>query len=193
MTPAKTGCVVIGRNEGERLIPCLRSATGLRERTVYVDSGSTDGSVAAARALGFEVLCLDPATPFTAARARNEGLALLRRSHPDLEYVQFVDGDCELAPHWFNIGAAFLDAHRDVAIVCGRLRERNTGASIYNLLCDIEWDRPVGVTTSCGGICMARAAAFEAVHGFRLELICGEEPELCVRLRAAGWRVWRLA
>jgi hypothetical protein len=28
--------------------------------------------------------------------------------------------------------------------------------------------------------------------GFRDGLIAGEEPELCVRMRAAGWLVWRL-
>ena len=27
---------------------------------------------------------------------------------------------------------------------------------------------------------------------FRSSLIAGEEPELCVRLRAAGWKIWRL-
>jgi len=44
--------VVIGRNEGERLVACLASLGGEIRRAVYVDSGSTDGSVAAARAAG---------------------------------------------------------------------------------------------------------------------------------------------
>ena len=39
---------------------------------------------------------------------------------------------------------------------------------------------------------MMRVNAFEAVDGFRDDLIAGEEPELCVRLRAAGWRIFRL-
>lgn len=38
-----------------------------------------------------------------------------------------------------------------------------------------------------------RVAAFRQVAGFRPDLICGEEPELCARLRKAGWRIWRLA
>ena len=37
-----------------------------------------------------------------------------------------------------------------------------------------------------------RVKALEAVGGFREDLIAGEEPELCVRLRAKGWRIWRL-
>ena len=39
---------------------------------------------------------------------------------------------------------------------------------------------------------MVRAVALEAVRGFRDDLIAGEEPELCVRLRTKGWRIWRL-
>jgi GT2 family glycosyltransferase len=79
-----------------------------------------------------------------------------------------------------------------VAVVCGRLRERFPAASVYNLLCDMEWDTPVGETKACGGIALVRAEAFEKSGGFRGSLIAGEEPELCVRVRAAGWKVYRL-
>ena len=34
--------------------------------------------------------------------------------------------------------------------------------------------------------------ALQAAGGYRDDLIAGEEPELCVRLRAAGWKIWRL-
>ena len=63
---------------------------------VYVDSGSNDGSVQRARHLGADVIELDMRVPFTAARARNVGFRRLREISPDIEYVQFVDGDCEL-------------------------------------------------------------------------------------------------
>jgi len=159
---------------------------------VYVDSGSVDDSVKVAKSLGLEILELDPNLPFSAARARNEGFGRLRELDPNLYYVQFVDGDCELCGGWLASGATFLSNHADVAVVSGRLREKHPESSIYNTLCDIEWDRPVGETDACGGIAMMRVSAFEQVQGFRVDLIAGEEPELCVRLRAAGWRVWRL-
>jgi hypothetical protein len=60
-------------------------------------------------------------------------------------------------------------------------------------MCDLEWDTPVGEAKACGGDALMRADAFAAVSGFRPDLIAGEEPELCVRLRARGWKVWRLA
>ena len=189
----KVGAVVIGRNEGERLMKCLASVTQAARTVVYVDSGSTDDSVATARSMSVAVVNLDMAMPFTAARARNEGFRCLHQLQPDLIYVQFVDGDCEIADDWMVNAAAFLDAHKDVAVVCGRLRERHPERSIYNMLCDIEWDTALGNTKACGGNAMMRADAFDKAGGFLPGLIAGEEPELCVRLRASGWRIWRLS
>ena len=144
-----------------------------------------------ARATGAEVVELDLALPFTAARARNEGLARLAEGGLP-PFVQFVDGDCELQPGWIATATAFLEAHPDVAVVCGRRRERHPEASLWNRLVDREWDTPVGEAKACGGDALMRTAALTQVGGFDARLIAGEEPELCVRLRRAGWRVWRL-
>jgi GT2 family glycosyltransferase len=187
------GVVVIGRNEGLRLERCLASLEGVADKVVYVDSGSVDGSVHRARQRGVEVLALDMTQPFTAARARNEGFARLQRVLPAMRYVQFVDGDCEVAAAWLPRAYAFLQSQPMVAVVCGRRRERFPQRSVYNLLCDLEWDTPVGEARACGGDALMRADAFAAVSGYRASLIAGEEPELCVRLRAAGWKIWRLA
>jgi GT2 family glycosyltransferase len=185
------GVVIIGRNEGQRLVVCLRSIMGSGACVVYVDSGSTDGSAQAARGAGADVVELSP--PFTAARARNAGLARLLDLVPGVGLVQFVDGDVELAPGWLPAARAVLQRDRGLAVVCGRLRERHPERSIYNRLCDAEWDRPAGPTPYCGGIAMMRAEAVRAAGGFREDLIAGEEPELCLRLRRAGWRLVRLA
>lgn len=186
------GVVVIGRNEGARLERCLDSLAGAADQVVYVDSGSTDGSVPMAQARGVEVLALDMTQPFTAARARNEGFARLHRLMPAVRYVQFVDGDCEVVTGWLPAARAFLEQHADVAVVCGRRRERFPKRSIYNQLCDLEWDTPVGQAKACGGDALMRADAFIQAAGYRADLIAGEEPELCVRLRAQGWKIWRL-
>ncbi len=186
------GVVVIGRNEGQRLERCLRSLMHGADQVLYVDSGSCDGSPQLARSLGVEVLALDMGQPFTAARARNEGFAALQQLLPSLRLVQFVDGDCEVAAGWLAVAQAFLDSHPDVAVVCGRRRERFPERSVYNLLCELEWDTPIGEAKACGGDALMRADAFAAAGGFCAGLIAGEEPELCVRLRAQGWKIWRL-
>lgn len=186
------GVVIIGRNEGDRLVRCLVSLSSMTANIVYVDSASTDDSVQVALGRGVEVLQLDMTKPFTAARARNEGFFYLRQLHPEINYVQFVDGDCEVASGWLDAAEAFLSEHSDFAVVCGRRRERFPHRSIYNLMCDLEWDTPVGEAKACGGDALFRADTFSAVAGFQPHLIAGEEPEMCVRLRAAGWKIWRL-
>lgn len=186
--------VVIGRNEGERLKVCLGSVlkAGAAQTVVYVDSGSSDGSANFARSLGCAVVDLDMSLPFTAARARNAGFAHAVACLPGLASVQFIDGDCELLPDWLPVAQATLHAHPQLAAVCGRLRERFPDKSIYNQLCDIEWNTAVGEVKACGGIAMFRASAFAASGGFLETLIAGEEPELCVRLRASGWKILRI-
>lgn len=180
--------VVIGRNEGARLIACLDALDGI-EPVIYVDSGSTDGSVAAAQRRGAQVITLDMTRPFTAARARNAGLAAVPEQ---ASLVQFLDGDCILQPTWLAQAQTFLADHPNVAVVCGRRREMYPDASAYNALIDGEWDTPIGETRACGGDALMRVAAVRDVGGYRDDLIAGEEPELCVRLRAAGWKIWRL-
>jgi glycosyltransferase involved in cell wall biosynthesis len=189
----RIGLVVIGRNEGQRLKKCLLSAISqLQEIVVYVDSGSTDSSVDLVRSLKVDVIELDASVPFTAARSRNAGLAHLLAVNPQIEYVQFIDGDCEIAAGWLEFAQNELDAKFDVAVVCGRRREQYPDKSIYNRLCDMEWDTPIGEAKACGGDAMMRVKAFQQVSGFNPTLIAGEEPELCIRLRQMGWKILRL-
>jgi GT2 family glycosyltransferase len=188
----KFGGIAIGRNEGMRLRRCLQSLSMQAAIVVYVDSGSADGSAQWARDYGVDVVDLDLGLPFTAARARNAGFKRLRKIAPDLSYVQFVDGDCELIEGWPRHAISFMEAHEEIGAVAGYRRELFPERSIYNWLCDHEWNGPAGEVSACGGDVMLRASAFEEVGGFRDDLIAGEEPELCVRLRAAGWKIWRL-
>ena len=188
----RVGLVAIGRNEGDRLKQCLTSVRDQLTHIVYVDSGSTDGSVEFAQALGVDVVNLDLSIPFTAARARNAGFRRLLELNPNLQFVQFVDGDCEIVQGWLETAYQALMEHRDWAVVCGRRREKFPHQSIYNLLCDLEWDTPIGEAGACGGDSLMRVEAVKQVKGFNPGLIAGEEPELCVRLRQQDWRIWRL-
>lgn len=191
----KIGIVVIGRNEGNRLIHCLKTLKKqLSSDTpvVYVDSGSSDDSLEFAKSLGVDTIELDPSKPFTMARGRNTGFDYLVKHH-ELEYVQFVDGDCELVEGWLGKAVeAFQSYDQPLAIVCGRRRERFPKASVYNLLADIEWNKPVGEVKACGGDSLVKVKAIQEVGGFNASLICGEEPEMCIRLRQKGWKILRI-
>ena len=187
------GIVVIGRNEGERLRRCFESVGNIGSRVVYVDSGSTDGSVAMARVRGVDVVELDMSIPFCAARARNAGYQRLLEVDPGLRFIQFIDGDCEMVGDWLRLAVESLRSRPELAIVAGWLRERAPEASIYNRLCDVEANfSGAGEVDSVGGIFMVRREAFDRVGGFDPSIVAGEEPELCQRLRQQGWRFIRL-
>ena len=188
----RVGAVVIGRNEGERLKRCIVSLKDAVELVVYVDSGSTDGSVEFANEQGAEVVELDMSRPFTAARARNAGLKRLRERRSDIDLVQFVDGDCEVIDGWLSRAAELLEKRADAVIVCGRTQELNRSGTVYNRLCDMEFDHRAGDVDSCGGIFMGRAEPITKIGGFNETIIAGEEPELCLRLRNEDWKVVRI-
>lgn len=192
LASAGVGVVAIGRNEGERLMGCLASIPpGLP--IAYVDSGSTDGSVAAARKAGALVVALDMARPFTAARARDEGWRALMAAHPDLEYVQFVDGDCGIEPGWIATAATYLAGRPQAGVVFGRRRERYPDASLYNALCDREWNVTEGEKEACGGDSLMRVEAYRAAGGFDAEMTAHEEPELSARIRRCGYGIYCIA
>ena len=186
------GVVVIGRNEGARLGLSLRSALAAAETVVYVDSGSTDGSLELARGLGCTVHALSADRPFSAARARNEGFARLMETAPSTTFVQFLDGDCVLAPDWLAAGCEALEGDSRVALVRGHVSEEYPEASVYNRLCHLEWQQKPGELKACGGRFLARAESFHAVHGFRDDVIAAEDDEFCIRVRAAGWKIWMI-
>jgi GT2 family glycosyltransferase len=186
------GFVVIGRNEGPRLRRCLDSVRAESSHVVYVDSASRDDSLVVAEQLGVASIALVDDGNLTAARGRNTGYAELRRRYPECGAVMFLDGDCVLQSGFLQKAARFLEQHHDVAIVCGQRFERHPDASIYNLLCDAEWNTPVGQASECGGDALVRCAAFDEVGCYRSELHAGEEPEMAARMRAAGWKIWRI-
>ena len=179
--------VIIGRNEGSRLVRCLQSVQAMdypREnvRVIYVDSASTDGSVEAARRFGCAVVELKPLKP-TAALGRNAGW----RS-ADGEYVLFLDGDTVLHPGFVTEALKHLE-NPETAIVWGHRREIRPETSIYNRVLDLDWIYPPGFTEFCGGDALVRRSVLHEVNGFDESLIAGEEPEMCRRIRALGYRI----
>lgn len=194
-TPVNVGIVVIGRNEGERLGECLKSVLRTGCPAVYVDSGSTDDSVATASHFGVDIVQLDPTRPFSAARARNEGFSCLLKNRPSIRLVQFVDGDCILLPGWIEAAIRALSEDSRRSAVIGGLLERNADASPYNRLCALEWRRARGDLENYGdfgGISMIWAEVFRELGGFRPDMIAGEDSELGVRMGLAGYKITKI-
>ena len=186
MTPALS-VVIIGRNEGERLERCILSAQSIEgwqpAEILYVDSGSTDGSLDLAARLGAVVLPL-PAGAFTAARARNFGWR-----HATGEMILFLDGDTILDADFPLAALAELEKDAANAAAWGHRREFCGCVSVYVRVLDLDWVYAPGETLFFGGDVLVRRAALESVGGFDEKLIAGEEPEMCRRMRNNSWRI----
>lgn len=187
--------MVIGRNEAKRLSVCLKSFQGLNCPVIYVDSGSTDSSVTIANSMPHMVWQLDTMQPFSAARARNEGLNQLISTYPQLQYIQFIDGDCEVSAQWVKSGQEALQQDEKIAIVFGHLHEAYPDKSVYNQLCALEWQSAAGDLTNfgaIGGIFMMRVDVFKFLNGFNAKVIAGEDSELGIRVGLAGYKITKL-
>jgi len=179
--------VVIGRNEGERLSRCLESISHMRPlqgpiEVIYVDSGSTDGSLERAVQFRAKVKRLESTDPCAAA-ARNVGWRVAKAP-----IIFFLDGDTVLDSNFVADSIAELNAP-NVAVVFGNRREIKPKASIYNRVLDLDWNAPAGIVEFCGGDALMRREVLESVGGFDERLIAGEEPEMCRRIRALGFTI----
>ena len=190
LEPVPVAVVIIGRNEGERLRACLASVLAMDYPPslldiVYVDSASTDSSVALAESLGVRTIVLDG--PTTAARARNAGW-----KETSAPLVLFLDGDTVLDPVFVRNAIEVFDSP-SIAGVFGERREMDTEGSIYNALFDLDWNAQPGFALYFGGDALVRRDALVDVDGYNESLIAGEEPDMCRRMRERDYRILHLA
>lgn len=116
----------------------------------------------------------------SAARARNAGWRLATAP-----IVFFLDGDTILRSDFLARALPHFD-DAAVAVVWGHRREIRPEASVYNRILDLDWIYAAGLTDFCGGDALMRRSSLERVNGFNPDLIAGEEPDLCRRMRASG-------
>ncbi|MBX7172168.1 MAG: glycosyltransferase [Pyrinomonadaceae bacterium] len=177
--------VIIGRNEGSRLVRCLESVKamnfpGEEVEIIYVDSASTDDSAEVATRFGAKVISVKPERP-TAALGRNAGWRAAKAP-----FILFLDGDTILEPDFVNKALnEFVNPF--VAVVFGHRREIYPNSSIYNRVLDLDWISPIGNAQYCGGDALIRREILEKVQGYNENLIAGEEPEMCSRMRMEGF------
>ena len=179
--------IVIGRNEGSRLKSCFSSIFSMsfpkeNYEVIYVDSGSTDQSVAIARTFPIQVIETKPLKP-TAARARNEGAKVARG-----QFFLFLDGDTMLDPEFVKSALPYF-SDLQIAVICGNREESDLQGSTFHRIFNLDWNPPSGDILSCGGDALFRSEAFRGVSGFDDDLQAGEEPDLCRRLRGEGWKI----
>ena len=100
----KISTIVVGRNEGFKLVLCLESLQKCRRELqgqfdleiIYVDSDSTDDSISTAVDAGIDKV-IRISGEINSAVARNVGAK--NASH---DWFLFVDGDMEIQPEFFQ-------------------------------------------------------------------------------------------
>lgn len=184
----KLSVVIVGRNEGERLTRCIQSVYAAHHlppdtEIIYVDSNSQDQSPEHARQLGAKVLVVHPPRP-AAAIGRNAGWKVATG-----EYILFLDGDTLLNPDFIQAALTALENDPQLAIVWGHRREIYPQKSVYQRVLDLDWLYRPGYVEFCGGDALMRRQVLEAVDGYDPQLIAGEEPEMCQRIRDKDYKI----
>ncbi|MDC7223954.1 MAG: glycosyltransferase family 2 protein [Spirochaetales bacterium] len=178
--------VIIGRNEGEKLVRCIESVRKINYpqdllEVLYVDSDSSDQSLERAREAGVDkALSLVSDRPCAAA-GRNRGL---RESRGEL--VLFLDGDTIIEPDFLEKALPSFE-DESIAIVYGNRCEIHED-QFYIQLCNRDWDRTYGFTETSGGDILARRSVMEEIGGY-YEIIAGEDPEMSNRVVNRGYRI----
>ena len=189
----KLSIVLISKNQAwnmDRLIESVLVGTeGMSSsEVVLVDSASTDETVEKASRYPIGVLRLRAEQRLTPAAGRYIGY-----KHAQGELILFLDGDMELRPGWLEKALQVLSDRPDIAAITGQVVDLPKAAG--------PEDKPPLATGDAntitnipygGGAVMYRRSVLEQVGTFNPYLYSDEEPDLCIRIRHAGYHIARL-
>jgi glycosyltransferase involved in cell wall biosynthesis len=186
--------VIITKDQGwnvRRLIESVLYETTDRSGTeiILVDSASSDDTVEIASDYPIRVIRLGKRQRLTAAAGRHAGL-----SQTSGDFVLFLDGDMELRRGWIDAALGLFARRPDFAVISGEVIDQPIRAQAPRL------DEPVGELQRAsftevahgGGAAAYRRSVLDRVGSFNPYLFSDEEPELCLRIRHAGYRIVRL-
>ncbi|MCL4488735.1 MAG: glycosyltransferase [Chloroflexi bacterium] len=186
--------VLISRNQEwniARLIESVLAATArvASKEIVLVDSASSDKTIEIAQHYPISILRLRPGQRLTSHAGRYVGTRFTSG-----DYVLFLDGDMALCPGWLERALAVMRDQPDVAAITGHWydypRADGTAGSPNPAQLKLA-DRDTDVSR-VGGAAMYRRSVLEQVGTFNPYFYSDGEPELCVRIRHAGYRILRL-
>jgi glycosyltransferase involved in cell wall biosynthesis len=191
----KLSVVLISRNQDWNIARLISSV--LREgsllnsmQVILVDSASSDRTTEIAARYPITVLKLHPDQHLSASAGRYVGY---KQAKGDL--VLFLDGDMELCHGWLAPALEVMQSRPEVAVVCGRVVDRPIETTPQYVQqhdsLSVEVGKIVNVLHG-GGASLYRRAVLEQVGTFNPYLYSDEEPELCLRIRHAGFQILRL-
>lgn len=193
MTQPALSIIIITRNESKNISRCIESIA--KEAVHYdaveiilVDSASTDETVEIAGHYAINVLRLKSSWFLSAAAGRYIGTLYSRG-----DWLLFLDGDMALAGGWLEKAMGYIQEPM-VGGISGNIRDVYTQNGHVTGTRDYFHNPEGGAVEAMdfGGAALYSRSAMEKTGGFNPFLKSDEEPELCLRLRAAGYKLIRL-
>lgn len=165
------------------LLAAARSAGDVE--IVYADNGSVDGTLEYLRSVAAPEVRVVQVPVGTIAAVRNAGA---RAAHG--RYLAFLDVDCSVPADYFRAAREVLAGTGASATGCETHVPPNPHwiESAWHEMHFQGRDREVHYLNSANFF-VARPA-FDAVGGFREELLTGEDSDIGQRLRRAGFTIW---
>jgi GT2 family glycosyltransferase len=207
----KVVVIVLSWNGREDTLACLDSlarSKGVDVRTVVVDNGSIDETVAAVRSRhpGVEVIANGANLGF--AEGNNVGLRFARRT--DADYVLLLNNDTMVAPDAIAQLVAEAERRPDAGALCPLILYRDQPQRIWYAGARFDprrghngrhtgygepdrgqYDRVREIGRGTGAAMLVRRAALEGVGLLDGDLFLQvEDVEWSLRMRRAGWRIF---
>lgn len=173
--------IVIGKNEGDRLVKCLKSVRNFaldnnaKYEIIYVDSQSTDGSLEYVKSLNW-VSCHSLSGKCNAARARNLGASKSKGNN-----LFFVDGDMELNSKAYT---SYFNVQENL------YHPIMTGNRL-DIFYDNNWNKIGSLKTgpnhdieqiTTGGLFIIESNLWNEISGMDSKLNCFEDNDLAYRI-----------
>ena len=187
--PAVLSTVIIARNQAAHVARVVQSVLDepLVDEVLLVDSASADDTVDRAKDFQIKVVQLLETQSLSPSAGRRVGFELTSGG-----FVLFLDGDMQLLPGWTARAIDLLSSELDVAAVAGAVVNVYDDERPESIARDGSGEATELRCRHTGGMAIYRRAALEQVGGFHPYLRSDEEPELCLRIRRAGFRLLKL-
>ena len=191
--PCRVSIIIKAYNEEANICAAidssLRAVAEVGGEVILADGHSTDRTVQLASTFPIRIVRLANANERCCGVGPQLGY-----QHSQGEYVYILDGDMQMVPGFLPEALLFLAQHPEVGGVGGRVVEQNLESLEYRerALRNAPHLSPGDVDRLDGGGLYRRRAIEEAGFMSDRNLHSYEEFDLAVRLRALGWKLWRL-
>lgn len=183
--------IVPAKNSAGTIDACIDSLEAhlpaSRYEIIVVDNDSADGTGDAAALRGVQVLS---ASSVFVSEARNIGA---RRSRGGL--LAFIDSDCTITAGWYRSAVDLLDSDACIGVVGSRHVLPDDPSWVEAVWAEAQHSEQGGEPRDApyipAGNLVTRGSVFREVGGFDPTLETGEDPDLCNRVRSAGYRIVR--